>query len=127
MAQNNASTATAKGVITVEGIRTVYATDGRTVTEQSVVLKETRGVKGVLSRRFLIPMSMFSVDQITEAMVKDGGKFFPENTEVTFTNVTPVNGSWRTYEAKLACVVRPLSDKVLTSLVNSQTLVKQPD
>ena len=123
MQNQKASTVTVKGHITVEGIRTTFAADGITVTEQRAVIKYN---KGILSKRFMVPIALFSLDQITEAMFEHTNKFFPLNTEITFSRIKPVPGKFRVYEASLESIVRPLHDNVLSSLVSSQTIVKLP-
>lgn len=114
--------ATIKGNITVEGVRTIYDADGHTVVEQRAVLKLN---KGILSKRFLVPLTMFNVDDLTKAMTEDAS-FFPEDTELKFSNVTKVGGSFRTYEGTLASIIRPVSADTLVKLVASRTIVKDP-
>lgn len=123
MRNSKAAKVSVKGHITVEGIRTTFSADGTTVTEQRAVIKYN---KGILSKRFMVPIALFSLDQITEAMFEQTNKFFPLNTEITFSHVRPVSGKFRVYEASLESIVRPLPDSVISSLVSSQTLVKLP-
>ena len=114
------STATIKGLITVEGIRTIFENDGSTVKDQRAVLKMN---KGIFSKRFLVPLTMFDVDVLTKAMT-EGGDFFPADTELKFTNVTSVQGLWRTYEGTITSIIRPVTKDTLGKLLASRTLVK---
>lgn len=115
-------TATIKGDISVEGIRTIYDADGSTVKDQRAVLKMN---KGIFSKRFLVPLTMFNVDDLTKAM-HDVNNFFPLDTELKFENVTKVGGSWRTYEGTLTSIIRPVSTETLAKLIASRTIVKDP-
>jgi hypothetical protein len=115
-------TATAKGNISVDGVRTIYENDGKTVKDQCAVLKVG---EGIFSKRFLVPLTMFTVDDLTKAMV-EGSEFFPADTELKFKDVTPVSGSWRTYEGTLTSIIRPISTDTLVKLIQSQTIVKNP-
>lgn len=111
---------TIKGTITVEGIRTTYEPDGRTVADQKAVLKLN---KGILSKRFLVPLTLFDVDELTKAMAADSG-FFPADTEMKFTDVKPVEGRFRMYEATVASVIKPISKQTLEKLVASGVIAK---
>jgi hypothetical protein len=122
MMKAKASTAKVAGFFTVEGVRTLYAADGVTVKDQRAVLKLNRGI---LSKRFLVPMDLFTVDQINKELIGEG-EFFPPDTELTLVNVEAVHGSWRTYEANVSSIIRPLDPTTLKKLVNSQTIVKEP-
>lgn len=112
-----------KGIITVEGVQTTFGPDGTTVQEQRAVLKMN---KGIFSKKFLVPLTMFNVDELTAAMVADGKDFFPADTELKFTNVKRVQGRFRTYEGTLTSVLRPVSANTLAKLVASGTLAKDP-
>lgn len=101
-----APTVTVKGNITVVGIITTFMTDGKTVKDQRAVLKHN---SGIFSKRFLVPISLFSIDQINEAMIEPK-RFFPLKTEITFSRVVPVPGKFRVYEASLESIVQPLAD-----------------
>lgn len=110
-----------KGNITVEGVQTTYAADGKTVQEQRAVLKVN---KGIFSKKFLVPLTMFDVDALTKAMVEEDKDFFPADTELKFTNVKRVQGRLRTYEGTLTSVLRPVSANTLAKLVASGTIAK---
>lgn len=120
--KKNVSATSVKGRITVEGIRTVFEADGVTVKDRKAMLKVN---KSIFSKRFLVPLGLFTLDQLTEAMTGDV-EFFPLDTELQLEDVTKVEGSFRTYEARVTSVFRPMSEKALASLVNSQTITKKP-
>lgn len=114
---------TIKGRVTIDGIRTTFENDGKTVKDQQVILKLNRGI---LSKRFWLPMSLLDVDKVTQALASKDEEGFPHYMELTFINVTKVPGQRRTYQANLASVVTPLSDQALDALVDSKTIVKEP-
>jgi hypothetical protein len=117
-----AVTTTLKGLITVEGIRTIYEKDGTTVKDQRAVLKMN---KGMFSKRFLVPLTMFDLDDITKAMV-DSKDFFPVDTKISFNDVKKVEGQWMMYEGTISSVIRPVSPDTLDKLLASRTIVKKP-
>lgn len=120
--KKNVSATSVKGRITVEGIRTVYEADGVTVKDRKAMLKLN---KSIFSKRFLVPLGLFTLDQLTQAMTGEL-EFFPEDTEMVFEDITPVEGKFRTYEGRVISVFRPMSEKALAGLVNSQTITKKP-
>lgn len=119
----NKSDVSIKGHITVEGVQTTYGADGTTVLDQRAVLKMN---KGIFSKKFLVPLTLFSADELTQAMVKEGKDFFPENTELKFADVKRVPGRYRTYEGTLTSVLRPVSANTLAMLVASGAIAKDP-
>ena len=119
----NASVKSVKGRITVEGIHTVFEADGVTVKDRKAMLKVN---KSIFSERFLVPLGLFTLEQLTDAMTSADAEFFPVDTEMEFNNVTKVEGKFRTYEARVTSVFRPMSEKALADLVSSQTIVKKP-
>lgn len=121
MKKSTATTTTLKGLITVEGIRTLYDNDGTTVKDQRAVLRMN---KGIFSKRFLVPLTMFNLDDITKAMV-DSKNFFPADTTLKFDDVKKVEGQWRTYEGTINTIIRPVSTEALAKLIASQTIVKK--
>ncbi|WP_395398700.1 hypothetical protein ACHMW6_00120 (plasmid) [Pseudoduganella sp. UC29_106] len=112
-----------KGNISVDGIRTIFEADGTTVKDQRAVL---RMGQGIFSKRFLVPMTLLKLEEVTAAMSAKEGEFFLPDTELKLKDVTAVHGTWRTYEANLVSMITPLPRDTLKQLVNSQTIVKTP-
>jgi len=123
MSKHAVVTAKIKGNISVDGIRTIFETDGATVKDQRAVL---RMGKGIFSKRFLVPLTLLKLEEVTKAMSASGGEFFLPDTELNLTDVTNVQGTWRTYEATLVSMITPLPKDTLSQLVNSRTIVKNP-
>ncbi|RZI40367.1 hypothetical protein EGT07_23785 [Herbaspirillum sp. HC18] len=121
--EHNAQQTTIKGRLSLEGIHTVFGPDGKTVKDQKAIVKLE---KGILSKRFWLPLSLFSVDEIVKTFQGKGDRLNTLEAEITVANLTKVPGRRRTYEGNLHSMTVPLSAKVVESLVSSQAIVKKP-
>lgn len=120
---NNASKTTITGRVTLEGVRTTFNADGVSVADQKVILKLE---KGLLSKRFWLPIGVLKVDAVNKALAKSSQDDDPVILEMTLQDVTKIDNRFRTFAANLLSVSVPLTDDALKSLVSSKSLTSDP-
>lgn len=115
-----ASETTVKGLVKLEGVRTLYGADGKTVIDQKAVLQVG---SGLFAKRFWLPLSVLSVNEVNQAFT---GAQEQVLLEMTLRDVTQIDGRLRTFAANLSSMSVPLSDEALKALVSSKAIQSKP-